>query len=248
MGIMEEIQEQLHETSEKTPSVSRYSGDDASLDRQIAWNQLSLFYVKNIHHCWWEQIPLGQTVAKLSGFTLAHSLIVDYLGQLFKIESLPKFELVDSSLIDISVYAFSDWLSLAQQLGLMMLSVPISVEIDGRVKKSFTDAFGPFASALQAYSSVESFKIFYSATTFRHLRLIADQPPEQLLREASFQAWAMLSLALPKGITQRVHLTIDPDWVAEIQGLRNRFSAHEDVVRLTESLLPTIAAQLRLKN
>ena len=191
-------------------------------------------------------MPLGQTIACLSQYTLSHAYLVDYLVQLFKIEPLPELEVAEPYIVDVSVAAYSDWLSLVQQLGLMLLSVPVGVEIDGRVKKPFLDSFGPFSEALQRYSTVDGFRGFYSATTFRHLRLISDQSPEDLLREASFQAWALVSLALPKGVTQRVHLTIDPDWVAEVQTLRNRFSVHPDVLLAVNALMPIIAGQLRL--
>lgn len=226
---------QARPTSYSTDAVQT----TGQLETQLAWHQLNELYVARVHEGWWDQMPLGQSIARLVQFPHTHMHLTQHLGQLFKIEALPQPQDLPTEVASIGIKGFQDWLQVAQHLGLMMLSVPLSVEIDGKLKLKFVESFGDFGPALVRYAMVEDFQRFYRCTTYKNLRLINDKPAEMLLREASFEAWSLLSLILPKGVTQRVHLTLPPEWVAEIQGLRNRFGASEEVSdEITELMTP----------
>jgi len=222
-----------------------FDNAEVSLDEQLIWNQFNTCFITHMHESWWDQIPLGQTIAKLSRYKHANPLATQHLMTLFKIESLDKHQSYSRDMVYFSLRAYQNWLEIAQHLGLMMLSVPLSMEIDGKLKLKFVESFGSVGDILTYYAAEEGFRHFYKCVTFKNLRLLCQTPAEQLLREVSFEAWSLLSLVLPKSVTQRVHLTLDADWVAQIQQTRTRLSNNDMVSNLMTHLLPTINHRLQ---
>ena len=241
MGAVENLQKK-YGSSQDQSGVHQHASSP-NIDVQLAWHQMSHLYVSQVHEGWWDQMPMGQSIAVLQPFKHAHLSLVEHLDQLFKIEKLGDYEDLRVDIAELGLLAFQDWLGVAQQLGLMMLSVPLSMEIDGKLKLQYTESFGAFAQNITEYATEDAFQQFYQCITYKRLRLILESSSEQLLRESSFQAWALISLILPKGITQRVHLTIPSEWVAEIQELRNRFTGNEALQSIKE-LMPVIASRL----
>ena len=218
---------------------------DTSLVQELQWVKLNECFASAVDSSWWQEIPDGESLQKLVKFPVANRFVSQHLMEVFKIEALPSLKLEANSILMIAQACEKNWIAVAQRLGLMMISVPFGLEIDGKVKAKFANYCGEeYMDILALYSSHSDLQIFYKAVTFQKLHLLMEKPLDHLLHQFSFDAWSMLSLVLPKALTQRIHLTLPADWVADIQVSRKRFIAHKDLIQGLQQLLPWFAREI----
>lgn len=193
------------------------------LHDQVDWARFQNNYVSRIHPEWWQQIPMGHVIEKLVPFEHSHTAIAEYLNELFKIEPVGNSKSLPEKQVQFVLMAFKEWVFVAKALGFMLLSVPYGAEINGPLKKKYLEIYGIDDQLMSRLASEKQYQKFYQLTTYRNLRMLLRESSEHMLQQLGFEAWSLISLVLPKGITQRIHLSLPPDWVSDIQRMRNKF-------------------------
>jgi len=221
---------------------------ELSIPHLLAWSEYETGYARFIDDSWWQQIPQGAQLNQLLQSPHSVKSLSQHVTRLFKVQSLGEPTQISPELVYLAYECKINWMSVAQILGFMVISVPYGNEIDGKEKQKFLERLGgedgEYAQCIYQFAAHEKLKIFYKALTFRKLRLLNQQPLESILQEASLSAWALLSLALPKGLSQRIHLSLPADWVSEIQNSRKRFAQSEEAVKGIRELSPWIIQQI----
>ena len=197
-------------------------GDSISEDEiefQEAWSLFSHGFSVVVHEGWWFQIPGG--IALMEEFAssqcaLATSKSLIHLLQLDHVHDSGNEK---DPFSVFALFVFENWPYIVELLGEMLLA------------------------ASHTTQSASNYEVHQFYTQLVKAYKLKDQDLD--VSSMGLMAWSMLSLIMPRGMLQRIHLTLPPVLVAEIQSLRQTLFQKEWLQKeIIKNIIPQVMIRL----
>ena len=190
------------------------------IEFQEAWSLFCHGFSMVVHEGWWVQIPGG--IDLMEDLASSHCAFEtsQSLVQLLQLEPVDSANGTDDSFAVFILLVFENWPYVVEQLGEMLLA------------STYTQQNRHNYEVHQFYIQLaKAFKL---------------QDQDLDVSSMGLMAWSMLSLILPRGMLQRIHLTLPPVLVAEVQSLRQTLFQLDWLEKeIIERIVPQIVSRLK---